>query len=152
MIKGLHGLFYTPQPEELRAFIRDTLRFTHTDTGDGWLIFDLPEADLGCHPAERPSHAISFYCDDIYKTVEELKARGVEFTTGISDQDWGLLTKFRMPGNIEVELYEPKYQKRAKMQYGKEKSKIKSGKRKEPSAKSAGQRAKRQGQRAKRKK
>jgi hypothetical protein len=142
MIKGLHGLFYTPQPEELRAFIRDTLRFPHTDTGDGWLIFDLPEADLGCHPAERSSHAISFYCDDIYKTVEELKARGVEFTTGISDLDWGLLTRFRMPGNIEVELYEPKYQKRAKGQDGKIKSKVKSEKRKAPRAKSQGQSAK----------
>lgn len=142
MIKGLHGLFYTPQPEELRAFIRDTLRFPHTDTGDGWLIFDLPEADLGCHPAERSSHAISFYCDDIYKTVEELKARGVEFTTGISGLDWGLLTRFRMPGNIEVELYEPKYQKRVKKQNGKAKPKVKSEKRKEPRAKSKRQSAK----------
>lgn len=142
MIKGLHGLFYTPQPEELRTFIRDKLSFPFTDTGGGWLIFDLPEGDLGCHPAERSSHAISFYCDDIYKTVEELKSRGVEFTTGISDQEWGLITRFRMPGNIEVELYEPKYQKRARKQYGKTESKVKSEKRKKPSAKRKGQRAK----------
>lgn len=112
MIKGLHGLFYTSKPEEMRAFLRDKLKFPFTDTGDGWLIFDMPEADLGCHPSDRTFHSISFYCDDINKTVEELKSRGVEFTSGISDESWGLLTHFRMPGDMEVELYQPKYKKR----------------------------------------
>jgi len=111
MIKGLDGLFYTPQPEELRAFLRDKLGFPYTDTGEGWLIFDLPEGDLGAHPSDQAYHAISFYCDDIFTTVEILKSLGVEFTSGISEQDWGWLTAFRMPGNIEVELYEPKYKK-----------------------------------------
>ena len=111
MIKGLHGLFYTSKPEEMRAFLRDKLRFPFTDTGDGWLIFDMPQADLGCHPSERTFHLISFYCDDINKTVEELKSRGVEFTSGISEESWGLLTHFRMPGDMEVELYQPRYKK-----------------------------------------
>ena len=31
----------------LRAFIRDKLGFPFTDVGGGWLIFDLPEADMG---------------------------------------------------------------------------------------------------------
>ena len=52
MIKGVHTMFYSAKPEELRAFIRDKLGFRCTDVGDGWLIFDLPEADMGCHPAE----------------------------------------------------------------------------------------------------
>ena len=112
MIKGLHALLFTPKPEELRAFIRDKLRFPFTDTGEGWLIFDIPEADLGCHPSETVFHSISFYCDDIMKTVEELKSRGVEFTSGITDEGWGLLTHFRMPGDVKVELYQPKYEKR----------------------------------------
>ncbi len=81
MIKGVHTMFYTSQPEALRAFLRDKLGLPHTDIGDGWLIFDLPEADMACHPADdgeghgKPSgtHDISFYCDDIEKTVEELR-------------------------------------------------------------------------------
>lgn len=79
MIRGVHTMFYSSQPEELRAFIRDKLGFPHTDVGEGWLIFNLPEADMGCHPsgegAELPSGTpyISFYCDDIKKTVAELK-------------------------------------------------------------------------------
>ena len=114
MIKGMHGLLYTPKPAELRAFIRDKLGFPFTDTGEGWLIFDIPEADLGVHPSDTMSHSISFYCDDISKTVEELKSRGVEFTSGITDEGWGMLTHFRMPGGLDMELYEPKYSKRTR--------------------------------------
>jgi hypothetical protein len=114
LIKGLHALLYTPKPQELRAFIRDKLGFPFTDVGEGWLIFDMPEADLGCHPSDRVSHSISFYCDDIHKTVEELKSRGVEFTTGISDEGFGMVTHFQMPGDVEVQLYEPKYEKCAR--------------------------------------
>ncbi len=113
MIKGMHGLFYVPNPEEVRAFIRDKLGFAHNDIGEGWLIFDMPEADLGVHPSDNAYHSISFYCNDIHKTVEELRLRGVEFSSGITDEGWGLLTHFRMPGNMEVELYQPRYAKRS---------------------------------------
>ena len=53
MIRGVHTMFYTSEPEALRAFLRDKLGFPATDVGGGWLIFDLPEADMGCHPAEE---------------------------------------------------------------------------------------------------
>jgi catechol 2,3-dioxygenase-like lactoylglutathione lyase family enzyme len=119
MIKGVHTMFYTSQPEELRAFLRDKLGFPFTDVGDGWLIFDLPEAEMGCHPSDatdgQPSgmHYISFYCDEIEKTVAELKSRGVEFTDEVSDAGYGLVTHFKLPGGFEVQLYEPRYQKHA---------------------------------------
>ena len=117
MITGVHTMFYSAEADALRAFIRDKLRFPYTDVGEGWLIFDLPEAEMGCHPADAAdgaasgSHDISFYCDDIHKTVAELKARGVEFTDGIADHGYGLVTHFKMPGNCEVQLYEPRYRK-----------------------------------------
>jgi len=118
MIKGVHTMFYSSEPEALRLFLRDTLRFPCSDVGDGWLIFDLPEADMGCHPAGAPdgrpagSHSLSFYCDDIETTVAELKERGVDFTSSILDKGYGLVTSFRMPGGVEVELYQPRYEKR----------------------------------------
>ncbi|MCG8605048.1 VOC family protein [bacterium] len=118
MIRGVHTMFYSSKPEELREFIRDKLGFTsHTDVGDGWLIFNLPEADMGCHPTEAedgpPSGTahISFYCDDIHKTVAELKERSVEFVDEISDRGYALVTHFKMPGDFEVELYQPHYTK-----------------------------------------
>ena len=119
MIRGLHGLFYTSQPEEMRAFLRDKLRLPHTDVGEGWLIFDLPKSDIGVHPLDEsgkpPSgtHDISFYCDDIHGTVAELRARGVQFDQEVADHGYGLVTYFTMPGGVKVQLYEPKYQKRA---------------------------------------
>ena len=117
MIKGVHTMFYSSEPEALRAFIRDKLELPYTDVGDGWLIFDLPEADMGCHPSEaKDGHRsgtphISFYCDDIAKTVAHLRGRGVQFTDEISDVGWGLSTHFRMPGDFEVQLYQPRYVK-----------------------------------------
>src|SRR5262245_2662742 len=118
MIRGVHTMFYTAQPAELRAFLRDKLGLPFTDVGEGWLIFDLPEADMGCHPVEPggvPSgtHDISFYCDDIEQTVAELAARGVEFTDRITDRGYGLVTHFKLPGNFQVQLYQPRYTKRA---------------------------------------
>lgn len=50
MIKGVHTMFYSSEVEELREFIRDKLGLPARDVGGGWLIFDFPEADMGCHP------------------------------------------------------------------------------------------------------
>jgi hypothetical protein len=117
MIKGVHTMFYSSQAEEMRAFVRDKLGFSYTDVGGGWLIFDLPEADMGVHPSgsatgDAPgTHSISFYCDDIHGTVSELKSRGVEFTQEIRDAGYGLVTTFLMPGGVSVELYQPHYAK-----------------------------------------
>ena len=60
MIRGIHAMFFTPNADELRAFIRDKLRFPFNDTGDGWLIFDLKEAEIGCHPADKSFQGMSF--------------------------------------------------------------------------------------------
>ena len=116
MIRGVHTMFYSSHAEELRAFLRDKLGFPSTDVGQGWLIFDLPEADMGVHPTEPdgpPSGTpdISFYCDDIEATVSELKSRGVEFTQEIQDMGYGLVTHFKVPGGFELQLYQPRYSK-----------------------------------------
>ncbi len=117
MIRGLHGLFYSSQAEETRAFMRDKLRLPFTDVGQGWLIFDLPEGDIGVHPTDESTHTgghdVSFYCDDIEGTVADLRARGVAFDGEVADQGYGYVTYFTMPGDIRVQLYEPKYRKRA---------------------------------------
>ena len=110
-------MFYSSDAKGLRAFLRDKLGLKGTDTGDGWLIFDLPEADMGVHPAdETPGTGggsgtadISFYCDDIKETVAELKAKGVEFNGDIEDHGYGLVTHFKAPGDFYIQLYQPAY-------------------------------------------
>src|SRR3954468_13210477 len=123
MIRGVHTMFYTSEPEALRAFLRDKLALPATDVGEGWLIFDLPEAEMGCHPADPAdpargappgTHDISFYCDDITKTVAELKGRRVEFTDPVADHGYGLVTYFKMPGGMKVQLYQPRYMKKSR--------------------------------------
>lgn len=116
MIRGLHAMFYSSQANELREFLRDKLGFNGTDVGDGWLIFDTPEADIGVHPTDGEDVAsgtadISFYCDDIIATVEELRSRGVEFTQEVQDHGYGFVTHFKVPGDFAVQLYQPKYKK-----------------------------------------
>jgi len=119
MIRGVHTMFYSSDAEALRAFIRDKLGFKATDIGDGWLIFDIPEADMGCHPSDptgkhgAPSGTcdISFYCDNIEDTVQDLKSKGVEFRGEIEDQGFGLVTHLKAPGNFYIQLYQPKYSK-----------------------------------------
>lgn len=117
MIRGLHAMFYSSEADALRAFLRDKLGFKGSDVGGGWLIFDMPEADLGCHPADHDegapsgSNNISFYCDDVHATVAELTAKGVEFTGPVVDRGYGLVTHFRVPGGFEVQLYQPRYVK-----------------------------------------
>lgn len=116
MIRGMHAMFYSSKANELRAFLRDKLGLHGTDVGGGWLIFDAPKADLGVHPTEDSQVAsgtadISFYCDDIQATVTELRGRGVEFVQDVEDHGYGFVTYFRVPGDFNVQLYQPKYAK-----------------------------------------
>jgi catechol 2,3-dioxygenase-like lactoylglutathione lyase family enzyme len=116
MIKGIHTMFYSSDAEGLRAFLRDKLDLKATDIGGGWLIFDLPEADMGCHPADddgAPSGTanISFYCDNLVETVKELKSKGVEFKGEIEDHGYGFVTFFNAPGDFYIQLFQPKYPK-----------------------------------------
>jgi catechol 2,3-dioxygenase-like lactoylglutathione lyase family enzyme len=117
MIKGVHSMFYTSAADEMRAFLRDILELPFTDVGEGWLIFDIPDAEMGVHPADPEQgassgmHHISFYCDDIEATVAKLKERGVEFSTGIEDHGYGLVTHLKMPGDFDVQLYQPRYKR-----------------------------------------
>jgi predicted enzyme related to lactoylglutathione lyase len=117
MIRGIHGLLYSSDPEATRRFFREKVRLPGSDVGEGWWIFDFAEGDLGVHPVEESdgaaagTHDVSFYCDDIERTVKDLASRGVEFTGAVEDQGYGLVTHFTAPGGIRIQLYEPRYVK-----------------------------------------
>lgn len=111
MITGIHALVYTPQADAVRAFFRDVLGFGTVDAGHGWLIFALPPAELGVHPDDGvgAKHELYLMCDDVDRTVAELTAKGVEFSQPITDQGWGRVTAIRLPGGMELGLYEPRH-------------------------------------------
>src|ERR1035438_5096835 len=110
MINAIHAVVYTKAAEDVRAFFRDVLQFPAVDAGQGWLIFGLPPAEMGIHPtnsdAQDGQHQLYLMCNDIEATVQELKAKGVEFTSPIADVGWGRLTALKLPGGKELSLYE----------------------------------------------
>jgi len=113
VIAAAHTIIYAEDAEQARAFFRDVLDFPSIDSGDGWLLFELPPGELALHPASEAAsgrHELFLMCHDISATVEELERKGVEFSTPVSDEGWGLLTRLTIPGGGEVGLYEPRHQ------------------------------------------
>ncbi|MDQ3641008.1 MAG: VOC family protein [Actinomycetota bacterium] len=114
-IIGAHALLYTSEPEAVRAIFRDVFGWKHVDDGDGWLIFALPPAELGIHPAEGPTfeggarHQLALMCDDIGATVGRLRSKGLEVRGEPEDEGWGITTMLVLPGGVEVMLYEPRH-------------------------------------------
>lgn len=112
-IIGTHMLLYTSEPERLREVLRDVFGFSHVDAGEGWLIFALPPAELGVHPAEGPTwesgvrHQITFMCDDITQTLAELRAKGIDVQSGPEDKGYGIVAQIGLPGGVDVVIYEP---------------------------------------------
>jgi hypothetical protein len=108
-ITGAHALLYSSQPDELRAVLRDVFGFDHVDAGQGWLIFKLPPGEVAVHPGESPSHELTFMCDDIAATMDELRGKGIAFKGEPNDQGWGVVAYMELPGGLDVMLYEPRH-------------------------------------------
>ena len=110
MINGSHVVLFSRDPEADRAFFAEVLEQPHVDAGGGWLIFKLPAAELAVHPSDGPAgHELYFMCDDVDATMRDLRAKGVEFTQDVSEERWGRVTRFRLPGGGEVGMYEPRH-------------------------------------------
>ena len=108
-ITGIHALLYSSQPDELRAVLRDVFGFDHVDAHEGWLIFRLPPAELGVHPADTASHELTFMCDDLASTMAQLAAKGVRFDGEPQRAGFGATVTMVLPGEVRVMLYEPRH-------------------------------------------
>jgi catechol 2,3-dioxygenase-like lactoylglutathione lyase family enzyme len=106
VIKGVHALFYATDANAAREFLRDKMGLPFHNEGDGWLIFDFPEGEVGCHPSDRIFHGVTLYCDDLDATMNECSARGVSFAP-VTEEEWGRVTTFELPGAGPVQLYQP---------------------------------------------
>ncbi len=114
MITAAHLIAFAGDADAARAFFRDVLELPSVDAGDGWPIFALPPTEVAVHPGEgwgqpEGGHRLFLVCDEIESTVAELKQKGVEFTTGVIEEDWGRLATLVVPGHGEIGLYEPKH-------------------------------------------
>jgi catechol 2,3-dioxygenase-like lactoylglutathione lyase family enzyme len=114
VLGGAHAIIFAEDAEAARAFFRDVLGLTSVDAGDGWLIFALPPAELAFHPGPGWGHPVGQHelflmCHDVERTVDELKCKGVEFVSPITDEGYGLMIRFKIPGGGEIGLYEPRH-------------------------------------------
>lgn len=110
MINGAHAVLFSPDADEVRAFLGDVLELPAVDAGHGWLIFGLPPAEIAVHPAEAAgSRQLYLMCDDIAATVAQLREKGVEFTGPVDEERWGLTTGIRLPDGSQLGLYEPRH-------------------------------------------
>jgi hypothetical protein len=107
MITGAHSIIYTKKPEADRAFMRDVLKLPYVDSGDGWLIFGLPPAEVAFHDSAK-NNVEEFYliCDDIELLVAEMKKQKVK-CSAVQQQSWGLITKLKLPGGGNLKVYQP---------------------------------------------
>lgn len=123
-ITGVHALLYTSEPDALRAILRDVFGWAHVDAGDGWLIFRLPPAELGVHPAEGPTfesgtrHQLTLMCDDLGATVRDLRSKGIEVRGDPADEGWGITVMLGLPGGVEMMLYQPRHPAAIELQPG----------------------------------
>lgn len=123
MFIGTHILLYSADPIADRTFISDVLGFKFIDTGDGWLIFKTPTAEMGVHPLSGPSMPAAaaegqapdrgFMVATIWLMVEDIAAarqllaeKGVD-TPEPNNEGWGLATFFSLPGGGRLGLYQP---------------------------------------------
>jgi predicted enzyme related to lactoylglutathione lyase len=119
MINSTHAIIYAEDADAARAFFRHVLDLPFVDAHDGWLIFKLPPAELGIHPAGDPHeadtgapsghHELYLMCDDIEATVAELTAKGVVFVTPIENQGFGRIARLKIPGAGEIGIYQPRH-------------------------------------------
>src|SRR5688572_664606 len=95
-ITGAHIVVYSFEPDALRAVFRDVFGWKSVDAGGGWLIFALPPAELGVHPAEGPTyemgtrHQLTLMCDNLTATLVDLRSRGVEALGDPIDEGFGI--------------------------------------------------------------
>ncbi|ASR03311.1 VOC family protein [Gordonia rubripertincta] len=114
-ISGAHVIIYSNDADADRAFIRDVLEYPHVDAGHGWLIFRLPPAEVALHPTEGETrHELYLMADDLEETMSKLADAGVEFDS-VTDQGWGILTGFRLPGGGSIGLYQPRHPRAAEV-------------------------------------
>ena len=109
MIIGAHSIIYSINPEADRAFLRDVLRLSHVDVGDGWLIFGLPPAEVAVHPSSNNDvHEFYLMCEDVEALVGEMQRHGIS-CAAVEDLGWGIRTHVMLPGGGQLGIYQPRH-------------------------------------------
>lgn len=118
MIIGAHSIIYSKDPDADRAFLRDVLRLTNVDAGEGWLIFGLPPAEVAVHPSDKNDvHEFYLMCDDVTALIATMRTSGIDCGPVLS-LGWGMLTHIPLPGGGKLGVYQPRHARPRAMAVG----------------------------------
>ena len=102
-------MIFSKDPDADRGFLRDVLKLTHIEVGDGWLIFGLPPSELAVHPSEKNDvHEFYLMCDDVEAFVAEMQQHNI-ICGLVQDEGWGLRTQLTLPGGGKLGVYQPRH-------------------------------------------
>lgn len=95
-------------------FYRDVLGLQLDSQSDDWSEIDANGLKLGLNGREGASKTadggavVTFQPDNgIDAEVDELQGKGVEFTGGISDHEWGRIAPFKDSEGNDLQFYVP---------------------------------------------
>jgi predicted enzyme related to lactoylglutathione lyase len=75
--------------------------------GDDFMLVLWPGTPGQAEPSMgRPPASVTIATDDIRKTYEELKSRGVEFLTDVLEFPWGYVAQFQDPDGNRLQIRE----------------------------------------------
>lgn len=122
MITGVNDVYYNVEDmDRAVAFYRDVLGLRVVDQDQYWTSLDVGGARIGLHWTEgnkipyvaRDDHGphagacLTLRTDDIRRTVQHLRARGVRFLGDVTDAPWGSLATFEDPEGNVLKLMQP---------------------------------------------
>ncbi len=112
-LKGV-ATVWLPVTDMQRAvgFYADTLGLEVKQQEDEWAELTANELTIGLNAREDPAGdggAVVVFSPDteLEQAVEDLGAKGVEFTGGISEHPWGRIAAFRDPDGNALQLFAP---------------------------------------------
>lgn len=115
MIEGVANV-WVPVEDTDRAldFYQNTLGFSLVKRDGRWAEVDANGLNIGLNGRE-PGGAgsgggpvVTFEPQSgLDATIEDLKGRGVEFSAGISEHEWGRVATFKDSEGNDLQIYEP---------------------------------------------
>ena len=109
MFNGSHLVIFSTEPDADRALLAKLLSGRQADAGDGWMIYELPPAEVAVHPSGGAvHHELHLMCDDIEAARKNLLELGFE-SAEPKDMGYGIVSEFRMPGGSVVGFYQPRH-------------------------------------------
>lgn len=116
MIVAIQDVYYNVENMDRAVkFYRDILGLKVVDSNPYWTSLEIGGMRMGLHwteggpvPAvprdDHGAHAggtVTFRCEEIEKTHDALRSRGVKFLSGVTSNPWGKLAVFEDPdGNV----------------------------------------------------